>query len=129
MKWTEFDPVTGRIYQTVDGVQVVKPAITSTRDILDEVLGNGATACIDPVNRSLIARPACSIALAAAGLVVTLTNVNLGTVIQIGGDVIDSLSQDSADGVIQVTFSDAGTYTLSAEQFPELPFSASVTVS
>lgn len=129
MRWTEFDPVSGRILQTVEGTSLVQPSPTPTRAILDNVAADGASVYVDPASASLALRPDCSIVLSQAGPIVTLTHVNLGTVVQIAGDVTETLTQDSADGVLEVTFSDPGTYTLSAEQFPEIPLLAQVTVS
>jgi hypothetical protein len=83
---------------------------------------------VDIASRSVVERPASSIVIAQAGGVVTLSGVALDTVVTVTGDASESVTQDSTDGILQLTFSATGVYLLSATQFPEQEFNATITV-
>lgn len=83
---------------------------------------------VTTVPPAVIERPEPTITLSQVGGVVTLSGVNFGTVILVSGDASLSVTQDEADGTVELTFEDPGTYTITCEQFPEQVFSATVTV-
>lgn len=128
MKWTEFDPVTGRIQQIVSGVQLTQPDASPTKGILNDVMGDATIAYVDIATAGLIARPPSAITLSQAGAVVTLTNVNQGSVVMVSGDAMEVIDQDGTDGSLQISFSHPGSYLISVEQFPQLVFTAEVDV-
>jgi hypothetical protein len=126
MKWTEFDPATGRILQSIEGVQLNQPATSGSRGIVDGVLGDGASEYVSA--GALATRPATTVTLSQAGAVVTLSNIALGVVVVVSGNAQLSITQDATDGQMVLTFTTAGDYIIDCEQIPQLPFQATITV-
>jgi hypothetical protein len=129
-KWTEFDPATGRIGQTVQGGDaLVIPPETSVLGVLLDLIVDAQVSYVDVNSRQAVDRPATSIQLSQSGNVLTLTGVKMDTVLEVSGDLSELITQDDASGSVQVTINQSGSYLLRAEQFPELSFIATVNVA
>jgi len=126
MMWTEFDPTTGRILQSIEGVQLTEPAITGTLGIVDGVLGDAPSEYV--FAGALAIRPATTVTLVQTGSVVTLSNIAVGVLVVVSGNAQLKITQDATDGQMVLTFTTAGVYIIDCEQFPQLPFQATITV-
>jgi len=117
-----YDPASGRILQTgMNGS--VEPVLLEgdprvllkTDDAVDGPTNYIAAGVVTP-------RPACPVSASLAGKVLTLSGVPLGAVVTVRGPIDADVTQDAADGGLQLTFPAGGKYFVRCDPFPALPW-------
>lgn len=126
--FTVFD-ASGRILRTgtCQDETLAAQAMSSGESVV-ELVGAWATQYV--VAGEFVSRPGSSVSLAQTGASIVLTGVAAGIQPVIFDATGNSTSLDSTtDGSPISTALATGVYTISVDQFPELPFSQQVTIS